>query len=617
MDEGCRRARPPRPERRGGRDAPLPRLASSGQPVRPNARRARSRASSLLPGAVSRSPRVFRFRAGCRGSRQAPSEASRAPRGRRGGRAGWSDLAASSCARRPPRAGDRLDRGPSGRDSERPPRSRPPGTSPRRCRRRRARRTGRRPLSPGGGRKMHGRSLPHPRRGARKARPGGAAFLEPKEAASARDFPETWAAHEASPSTPRTGEAARRRARLLPQGRDLPPGPTVLVSAGRCWDRAPEGTRPGAACERPHPDGRRSPGARLLLHAVDAPGPGPAPTSLRRRRSCRLSSLAPEFLLRKDDVFERPQERGTVVQSGCPAEVRDPGLLRCTAKELIDLVERLDVVRHEGDRDGENLLFTFSPELADGIERGRAQPFDGPEPGLIGQSPGTLSARLLVDRPRARLDLSLIRVAFPRHESLGNGVGRKEQPHGFGTRVGKLRDLFPDSFGVRLDEERMRRPGADLEEPGAWGIATHRLPRALERSLGGRERIVRIERQREESPHSGTRELSDDILDERRGAIHRGSSDRLLPALPQEPLDPGSLFLGEPPDWRASADGGIQLPRRALSRERDGRGDGFPQDRRTHPNDIGIGEEPVEKAGDLVQILRTAELQEEDRTLRS
>ena len=195
-------------------------------------------------------------------------------------------------------------------------------------------------------------------------------------------------------------------------------------------------------------------------------------------------------------------------------------------------------------------------------------------------------------------------------------MGRKEQPHGFGTRVGELRDLFPDPFCVRFDEERMRRPGADLEEPGAGRVALHRLPRALECSLGGRKRIVGVERQREEPPHSGDRELSDDVLDERRRAIHRGESNRVLSTVPQEPLDPGSLFLGESPDRRASADGGVELPRRVLSRDRDGRGDGFPQDRGAHPNDVGIGEEPIEKAGNLVQILGTAQLQEQDRTVR-
>ena len=51
---------------------------------------------------------------------------------------------------------------------------------------------------------------------------------------------------------------------------------------------------------------------------------------------------------------------------------------------------------------------------------------------------------------------------------------------GLGARVGELRDLFPDRLRVGLDEERMGRPGADLEKASRRSRARDSLAGPLE-----------------------------------------------------------------------------------------------------------------------------------------
>src|SRR5206468_8586538 len=128
-------------------------------------------------------------------------------------------------------------------------------------------------------------------------------------------------------------------------------------------------------------------------------------------------------------------------QAGRSAEVRDPGFLRGISEELIDLVEGFHVIRHERDRDGEDLFLAAATELVDDVERGRAEPLDRPELRLVSEGPGTLSAGALADGAHARLDFPRVRVAFPGHERLRDRVRGEEEVDGLGTRVGELRDL--------------------------------------------------------------------------------------------------------------------------------------------------------------------------------
>src|SRR5262249_9650437 len=137
--------------------------------------------------------------------------------------------------------------------------------------------------------------------------------------------------------------------------------------------------------------------------------------------------------------------------------------------------------------------------------------------------------------------------------------------------------------------------------------------RTLERALGRRQRVLRVERNGQEPFDTGPREVLDDVLDERRGAVHRGADDGLVSIGQEEPLDSRGLFFRQPPDRRASADRRVKLARGVLAGHRDRRRDRLAQQGRLDPDDVRIREEPVEEAGNFVEILRASELAKENR----
>src|SRR5207245_3993953 len=90
----------------------------------------------------------------------------------------------------------------------------------------------------------------------------------------------------------------------------------------------------------------------------------------------RPRSSSPEGLARKREVGERPQKRRAVVQAGRPPEVRDSRFPRRFREELVHLVERLDVVADERDRNDEHLRDSGPSEPADLVQGWRSKPLD-------------------------------------------------------------------------------------------------------------------------------------------------------------------------------------------------------------------------------------------------
>ena len=162
----------------------------------------------------------------------------------------------------------------------------------------------------------------------------------------------------------------------------------------------------------------------------------------------------------------------------------------------------------------------------------------------------------LGDRGDGSLDLALVRVALTVDELLRDRVRREEEVDRLGARVRKPRDLRPDRVGVRLDEERVRRPGADLEERRAGREALDRRARALERSLRRRQRVLRVERHGEEA--ADARAPRAPARRPRRAAPSTSSPRGRNGRAPRgkELLDSARLVLGETADGRAAADRG-------------------------------------------------------------
>src|SRR5262249_6022112 len=83
------------------------------------------------------------------------------------------------------------------------------------------------------------------------------------------------------------------------------------------------------------------------------------------------TSRRPAVALPLDDLDERAQERRVVVEPWSAAELGDAGAARLVSEELVDLVERLDVVGDEGDRDRQHLLLAAAAERPNLLDRRR------------------------------------------------------------------------------------------------------------------------------------------------------------------------------------------------------------------------------------------------------
>src|SRR6185503_12845281 len=88
----------------------------------------------------------------------------------------------------------------------------------------------------------------------------------------------------------------------------------------------------------------------LALRALHALAGTPGLASVPRRLRWPLATGPCQ-----DQIRERVDEYRIAVERFHAAKVRDAGLLGDAPVEDVDLVERLDVVRDEADRDGEHL----------------------------------------------------------------------------------------------------------------------------------------------------------------------------------------------------------------------------------------------------------------------
>ncbi len=230
---------------------------------------------------------------------------------------------------------------------------------PRRSRRRTARRGARRPRAPRRRAKKsrHGllrvrsarvrtarasrRSLPAREQEPRREERGGPRGEGVKRAA---EVDEAGKARRSRRARRRRGRARSTRPQSSRVGRTVL-GPSSSRKPSR---RSVRTTPPGAA--------ERLEDAHVLAAPARARSAAARPESPPPTTTVRPLIGAQKLGLRRDDLGERAQERRPCVQARSPAEIGDAGRARLVAEELVDLVERLDVIGHERDRDREHLL---------------------------------------------------------------------------------------------------------------------------------------------------------------------------------------------------------------------------------------------------------------------
>ena len=209
----------------------------------------------------------------------------------------------------------------------------------------------------------------------------------------------------------------------------------------------------------------------------------PARCPPRRRPWSRRSPVSPFQNSRWPRTMSSSAARnvGSSFNPRVRRKLRDPGLRGRLAEELVHLVERLDVVGHEGDRDDEDLRRRRRGR-ARRSRRASAGPSHstGPSFDWYASVRGDAVARAARRSRATEASISLWYGSPSRvDELLRDRVRREEEVHRLGARVGELRDLRGDRVGVRL----RRRADASARSPTSTSVAP-----GAKRSTAARER---------------------------------------------------------------------------------------------------------------------------------
>src|SRR5262249_23150975 len=144
------------------------------------------------------------------------------------------------------------------------------------------------------------------------------------------------------------------------------------------------------------------------------------------RLPCRRSTVMARLYTRLDELRQRLDERRLGVQRRRALEV-EPELLRLAAKQEIDLVERLDVVGDERDRDREDVLASGLGEQLERVLRRRLEPARAAGAALERQAPRMLAAEPLEHAGDGALEIGHVRLAALADERLGQPVRREQE----------------------------------------------------------------------------------------------------------------------------------------------------------------------------------------------
>ena len=300
--------------------------------------------------------------------------------------------------------------------------------------------------------------------------------------------------------------------------------------------------------------------------------------------------------------------------------MRDSRLPRRLAEKLVDLEQGLDVVRHERDRDDEHLLFPLAAELRESRRRSRAR---ATRRGRAWIGTRASFGSRPAEQPRiAAQRLARFRFGYgsPSFVTSFFGIEWAEKARAWtpGVAVGKLRDLLLDLPSACARRKSPARPGKIRARGSAAPGANRRrtAAAALEGALRRRQRILRVERKREEPgarpPAPARRTTSSTSGREQVIAVRTSDVPARLAQEGSRRL--GDLLVRQAPDRGAAADLCVQLPggfRRGRGRSTPAMA--FAQGRRLTRMTSGSEKRRYRKPRDVRKCLRTPELEEEDR----
>ena len=302
-----------------------------------------------------------------------------------------------------------------------------------------------------------------------------------------------------------------------------------------------------------------------------------------------------------------------VVQAVRGDVVGDPERPRLVGEEHPDLVERLDVVRHERDGHDEDLAFAGGGQLLQDVGSRGAEPRHVPDLGLVGEARPVPAADPGVDRLHGGFDVRRVRVLLLLDRRERERVGRVEEQGLRRVGVGELAGGLLDPGGVGVEEARLVVPGVRGVEPAGGPSHPLEARRGLgERPLRRRDGVLRVEREDDQGRDAGRAKLLEGLLDGGRAAHHPDPDDGGRGGVPgQRRLQQHRLLLAPAPD-RRPPDLLVRLGRLRGPERRDEPGDGQPRRLPGDRDDLRVGEQLVEEGLQILAALGASQLDEED-----
>mmetsp|Transcript_12484 Transcript_12484/g.31365 ORF Transcript_12484/g.31365 Transcript_12484/m.31365 type:complete len:529 (+) Transcript_12484:52-1638(+) len=324
------------------------------------------------------------------------------------------------------------------------------------------------------------------------------------------------------------------------------------------------------------------------------------------------------------EVREGADEARLAVEGGDALEVCDARLLGHLAVLLVNLLERLHVVRHKRQGHHHDVLEPVLAELVEHRVRVGLEPLDGADAALEAQRVVKLVARPLVDllhdQVRALLNLPLVGV--PRLDVRhGHAVRREHDLDVVGAAL-ELLELLLDELGLRVHVAGVVVPVGhhrvvQLAGVPRVGVRLDHVVEEAERRPGRRDRVLGVEGDDDEAVDLVLHDLVHRLLGEGVPVPHPQVHLAVNPPPPELLLEPGPLLHRQLDDGGAPPDGLVCLAGVGGAGGGDAAGDEALEglEEVGEADDVGVVEEVEEEVLNLVELLGAPQVQEQDPNL--
>mmetsp|Transcript_22805 Transcript_22805/g.47877 ORF Transcript_22805/g.47877 Transcript_22805/m.47877 type:complete len:640 (-) Transcript_22805:358-2277(-) len=264
---------------------------------------------------------------------------------------------------------------------------------------------------------------------------------------------------------------------------------------------------------------------------------------------------------RQGEVRQGGDEERVAVERRHALEVGDARLVGDLPVLLVDLLERLHVLRHEAQRDHHQVLEAGGAELLEDDVGVGLEPLDRADPTLEGEDVVELvgaAVDLVHDELRALFDLGLVRVARL-HVALGHAVGGEHDLDLAGP-AGELGQLLADELRLAGEVARVvevvRDDGVvDLARVPPLQILLHDLVEQADGASGCGDGVLWVHGQDYQPVHIVHQESVDSLLGEGVPVTHPDVNLALDTPLAQLCFKTISLLLSQLANGRTTTDG--------------------------------------------------------------